>query len=293
MSRSFLPVLTLLITLVLVSCSEPADTAPPLVAMPEVTFDRAEAPVSSPVEMTYRFALLPNASLSADYTVFVHFVDADGELMWTDDHQPPVPTSQWKPGEAVEYARTLFIPKFPYEGQTYVVVGLYSPATGERVRMDGEAIGERAYRVASFNLRLQSEAPFVVFTEGWHQAEAAGDGSGVEWQWARKEGSLAFKNPGRDAVLYLQVDQPIPSGGATQAEVRIGDAVLDTIDLTSHQTVLRKIPITRDQFGAGESVTITIVADQTIVPASDPALSNPDRRELGVRVFRAYLRPQA
>lgn len=293
MSRPFLPVLALLGALTVTTCSEPADTAPALVTTPEVTIDRAEAPVSSPVEMTYRFALLPNASLPADYTVFVHFVDADGELMWTDDHQPPVPTSQWKAGEAVEYARTLFIPRFPYEGQTYVIVGLYSQATGERVRMEGEAVGQRAYRVASFNLRLQSEAPFVVFTEGWHQAEAAADGSGVEWQWTRKEGSLAFKNPGRDAVLYLQLDQPVPAGGAERAEVKLGDTVLETIDLTSHQSVLRKIPISRDQFGTGETVAITIVPDRTIVPASDPALANPDRRELGARVFRAYLRPQA
>ena len=28
----------------------------------------------------------------------VHFVDSDEELMWTDDHRPPVPTTQWKRG---------------------------------------------------------------------------------------------------------------------------------------------------------------------------------------------------
>ena len=76
----------------------------------------------------------------------------------------------------------MFIPKFPYEGATYVDVGLYSPATGERVKMDGEAIGQREYRVASFNLQLQSDAPFVVFTEGWHDAEVSGEGSSIEWQ---------------------------------------------------------------------------------------------------------------
>jgi hypothetical protein len=36
--------------------------------------------------------------------------------MWTDDHTPPVPTTQWKPGQTVEYTRTVFIPIFPYVG---------------------------------------------------------------------------------------------------------------------------------------------------------------------------------
>ena len=47
-------------------------------------------------------------------------VDADDELMWTDDHRPPTPTRQWKPGETIDYSRTMFIPKFPYTGETRV-----------------------------------------------------------------------------------------------------------------------------------------------------------------------------
>ena len=35
--------------------------------------------------------------------VFAHFVDVDGEQMWTDDHDPPTPTSAWKPGQTIEY----------------------------------------------------------------------------------------------------------------------------------------------------------------------------------------------
>ena len=45
--------------------------------------------------------------------MFVHFLDADRELMWTDDHEPPTPVRQWKPGATIEYTRTMFIPKFP------------------------------------------------------------------------------------------------------------------------------------------------------------------------------------
>ncbi len=289
-SSSFLHVL--IIGLLVSACGRPADTEPALVATPQVTIDRAEAPVASPVEMSYRFVALPGATLAKDYTVFVHFLDADGELMWGDDHQPPVPTSQWKSGEAVEYTRTMFIPKFPYEGATYVEVGLYLPSTGERVKMDGEEDGQRAYRVATFNLKLQSDAPFMVFTEGWHMAEVSGEGSGVEWQWTRKEGTLAFKNPMRDATLYLQIDQPVAGQGAQHVDVRIGGAVIDAFDLADSRREVRKVAIARDQFGTSDTVTMTITPDKTLIPASIPALRNPDTRELGVRVFRVYLQPK-
>ena len=41
---------------------------------------------------------------------FVHFLDSDKERMWTDDHDLPVPTSQWKPGQTIEYTKTMFVP---------------------------------------------------------------------------------------------------------------------------------------------------------------------------------------
>jgi hypothetical protein len=292
MRRRFAFILALAIVTAGVSCRRPADTEPALVATPEVMIDRGEAPVASPLEMSYRFVTLPGTTLTRDYTVFVHFVDADGELMWTDDHQPPVPTSQWKPGEGVEYARTMFIPKFPYEGATYVETGLYLPETGERVKMDGESTGQRAYRVASFNLRLQSDAPFIVFTEGWHDAEVSGEGTGIEWQWTRKQGTLAFKNPMRDSLLYLQIDQPVAGQGASHVEVRLGETIIDAFDLSGGRREIRKVPIAKDQFGDVETVTMTITPDQTLVPSSIPSLRSTDNRELGVRVFRAYLLPK-
>ena len=40
-----------------------------------------------------------------------HVVDTDEELMWTDDRNPPMPTSAWKPGER-GLPRTIFVPVF-------------------------------------------------------------------------------------------------------------------------------------------------------------------------------------
>ncbi|MEQ1759485.1 MAG: hypothetical protein ABL986_14285 [Vicinamibacterales bacterium] len=285
---SLLPI-SVIVGLLASGCGRPADTDPALLATPEVTLDRAEASVGGAIEMNYRFFVRPGVSLPKDYTVFVHLIDADGQLMWTDDHQPDVPTSRWKAGETVGYSRTMFIPKFPYEGATDVHVGLYSPATGERVKMDAEPIGQRKYRVASFDLQLQSDDPLVVFTEGWHDAEASGEDSNIEWRWTRKVGTLTFKNPMRDATLFLQLDQPLADQGAQHVDVRLGESVIDAFELRGGKREVRTLALTKDQFGSEDTVTLTLIPDKTFVPAAIPSLQSSDFRELGVRVFRVHV----
>ena len=67
-------------------CSRGSDSAP-AVATPSLALSDAAA-IGSPMEMTYRFAVADGApAFTEDYWVFVHFLDADGELMWTDDHE--------------------------------------------------------------------------------------------------------------------------------------------------------------------------------------------------------------
>jgi hypothetical protein len=275
------------------ACGRTEDTDPP-VATPSVTVSRADAAVGSPMDMTYRFVVADSApAFAEDYWVFVHFVDVDGELMWTDDHRPPTPTRQWKPGTTIDYSRTMFIPKFPYTGETRIEVGLFSPESGSRLPLAGQNQGMRAYRVATFNLRLQSDNVFVVFNNGWHETEVADDSSGVEWQWSKREATLSFRNPKRDAVFFLQVDQPVkPFPEPQQVEVRIGPTVIDSFALPVGTRELRRINVAADQFGGEDTVEMTIAVDKTFVPASIPELRSTDPRELGVRVFRAFVQPK-
>ncbi len=65
---------------------------------------------------------------TADYLVFVHVIEPDGEKLWQDDHAPAIPTSQWKPGQSIEYTRTIFVPNYPYIGEANMRIGLYNPA---------------------------------------------------------------------------------------------------------------------------------------------------------------------
>jgi hypothetical protein len=277
----------------LVDCAEKKDDAKP-VATPSLTLSRTDVAVGSPIDMTYRFAMTADAPpLTDDYTVFVHILDTDGEQLWGDDHLPPTPTRQWKAGSTIEYTRTMFVPKFPYVGDARVEVGLYSPKTGERVPLAGETTGHRAIRVASFTLRLAADTYYVVFKSGWYDAETSEGMVGSGWQWSKKEGALSFRNPKRDTLLMIQLDQPAMAfQEPQQVEIRTGRGVVDAFPLSIGRPELRRISLTAQQMGNGDTVDVTVVVDKTFVPASIPQLKSSDARELGLRVFHVFVEPK-
>src|SRR5436189_1518957 len=184
------------------------ETAAPAIATPSVTLSHARAPLGSPIDITYKFVIAGDARFDQDYRVMVHVLDSDEEMMWTDDHNPPVPTTQWKPGQTVEYTRTVFVPIYPYVGDATIQLGLYSTQSQKRLALNGDDMGQRAYRVAKLQLLPQTENVFTVFKDGWHPAEVAEHNASVEWQWTKKEATLAFKNPRKDSIFYLDADNP-------------------------------------------------------------------------------------
>ena len=117
------------------------EAPPPPVATPSVTLSHDRAPLGSPLDITYKFVVADDARFAEDYRVMVHVVDADEELMWTDDHDPPTPTTQWKPGQTIEYTRTVFVPVYPYVGEASIHVGLYSTTNQKRLTLAGEDVG--------------------------------------------------------------------------------------------------------------------------------------------------------
>jgi len=280
------------LALLAAACGGSQDNAPESGSV-AVQLARPRVALGSPVDMTYKFTLAPGAAAVGSRKVFVHFLDADDEQMWTDDHDPPTPTSAWKPGQTIEYTRTMFVPVYPYVGQAKVVVGLYDPASGERVRLAGTERGGRAYEAAQVELLPQTENVFLIYKDGWHSVETAQDNSLVEWQWMRKEATLSFRNPRRDSVLYLQADNPVKSGNAaTSIEVRIGEQVIATIPVRAEEAPVHRLPITAAQLGAADMVELRLVADKTLVPALEQGSGSTDSRELGARVFHAFVQPQ-
>ena len=273
-------------------CSKKVDDASP-VATPSLTLTRMDAAVGSPIDVTYRFAVAADAPpFTEDYTVFVHVLDKDRASMWGDDHEPPTPTTQWKAGSTIEYTRTMFVPKLPYVGPAQIEIGLYSLKSGQRVPLGGENTGDRSIRVATFNMQLPANALFIVFRDGWHDAEISGE-AGVEWQWSKKQGTLSFRNPKHDANFILDLDQPVDAFTEPQkVEIRLGDAVVDSFSLQAGRRELRRISLTAAQLGSEETVDVVVAVDKTFVPASVPKLKSLDPRELGVRVFHAFVEPK-
>jgi hypothetical protein len=279
------------LTVLMAACGREEPPTPP-VATPSVTLSRDRAPLGSPLDITYKFVVAGDARFTEDYRVMLHIVDADDELMWTDDHDPPTPTTAWMPGQTVEYTRTVFVPIYPYVGEASLHVGMYSPRSQTRLTLQGEDVGQRAYRAGRLQLQPQSENLLTIFKEGWHPAEVAEHNASVQWQWTKKQATLAFKNPQRDATFYLSLDNP---GGVfnetQQVTVSLNNAVVDQFEVTPKNELLRRIALKADQMGSGEMSELQVTVDKTFVPMQIPGGGSKDPRELGVRVFHAFIQP--
>ena len=280
-------------TAALAACHKKDEGGTP-VATGTVTLNHDRAPAGSPLEITYKFVVAPGATFTQDYRVMAHVVDTDEELMWTDDHQPTPPTKDWKPGQTIEYTRTVFVPIFPYVGDATIQLGLYSTADQKRLALTGDDVGQHAYRVAHLAIAPQTDNLFEVFKDGWHPAEVAEKNAAVDWQWTKRDATLAFKNPKKDAVLYLDVDSPGANlHGDQQVTVSMGGQTLDDFTVKPDaDRQLRKIKLPAAGMGTEEMSELHVMVDKTFVPMQVSNGASKDPRELGVRVFHAYIDPR-
>jgi hypothetical protein len=82
---------------------------------------------------------MPLQSPSADYTIFLQLLAADGSLAAQHDGPPNggyTPTTTWPPGEKILDRHGLALsPDLP-AGNYQLTTGLYNPATGDRLLAD-------------------------------------------------------------------------------------------------------------------------------------------------------------
>ncbi len=269
-----------------VSCSRKAANEPP-VAAPSLTLSHDKVPIGSPVKLTYKFVVAPNAKFDTDYWVFVHVLDPTGEQLWTDDHQPTPPTSAWKPGQTVEYTRTVFVPNYPYIGEAVVRLGLYDRASGNRLTLNAQEASRKEYVVTKFQLQPQSENIFLIYKDGWHPTEVATDNAASEWQWTKKTSTISFKNPRKDSIFYLEYDARTDLfTPPQQVTIRVGPQSVGTFAADSRDRKLVTFPITAAQFGTDDMTELTLDVDKTFGPGTG------DNRDLGIRVFHAFVEPK-
>jgi len=87
------------------------------------------------VELRWRAA----TRLDRDYKVFVHLYAPDGQLVAQHDAMPVDdlrPTSTWQPGEEIVEHHGLLLPP-DVSAEMQLAVGLYDPASGERLQLGG------------------------------------------------------------------------------------------------------------------------------------------------------------
>lgn len=282
MHRRLRPLLyTLLVLAAAAGCSDNSDDQPP-VATPTLKLSRERAAIGSPLTLTYRFE--PARKIDGDYWVFLHVLDQEGERLWGDDHQPPVPTSSWETGKPVEYSRTIFVPNYPYIGPAQIRLGLYMPSAGDRLPLSGTDVSRREYLVGKLQILPQSENIFLIYKDGWHTAEVHPQDPAIEWQWTRKGATIAFRNPKKDSTLYLEYDARTDLFNPPQrVTVRIGETVIGSFAADAKEAKLVKLPIAAAQLGSADVTELVLDVDRTFEPGGG------DTRELGIRVFHAFI----
>jgi hypothetical protein len=270
-------------------CRRKAPEEPP-VATPSVTLNRDKVPIGSPVRITYKFTVAQNAPdliKGEDYWVFVHVLDPTGEQLWTEDHAPVPATSTWKPGQTVEYTRTVFVPNYPYIGEAAMRVGLYSRTSSKRLTLNATDVSRKEYVVSKFQLLPQSENVFLIYKDGWHPAEVAGENASSEWQWTKKTATISFRNPKKDVTFYLEWDARTDLfNPPQQVTLTLGGQPIATIVADNRDKKMMTFPITVAQLGQSDMSELVINVDRTFSPGGG------DTRDLGIRVFHAFIEPK-
>ena len=268
------------------ACGGKRENEPP-VATPSVTLNKDRVPIDSVVILTYKFIVAPDAKFDADYWVFMHVLDSDGEQMWTDDHQPPTPTTQWKPGQTIEYTRTIFVPNYPYIGEAKIRLGLYELQSGKRLPLNAPEASRREYLAGKFQILASSENIFLMYKDGWHPAEVDPKNPQNQWAWTKKTSTISFKNPKKDSTLYLQYDARVDLfNPPQQVTLKIGDNPIATFAADSKALKILTYPVTAAQLGSNDTADLVFDVDKTFKPGGT------DPRELGIRVFHVYIEPK-
>jgi hypothetical protein len=103
-----------------------------------VGIEPATETINVPPGESLRFRLYWQAvaPVKEDFTVFVHLLNNEGQVVAQGDAPPlagQYPTSVWQPGELLADERQLAIPADLKAGQYRLMAGLYRPADGTRL----------------------------------------------------------------------------------------------------------------------------------------------------------------
>ena len=208
-------------------------------------------------------------------------------MLWNDDHEPPVPTSQWKPGQTVEYTRTRFVPVVPYSGDATVEVGLYRRRRAAcRCRAGCRRIASRrprAYKVATLEFLPRVRKHLRHLQDRLASGRVRSRRPDDSWKWTQKIGGLvASAIPSATSRCYSSTTRGRTSFAASRSRSPSVPAISSSgrSGRLRSGVRLRRIPITAAQLGAERHGGFEDRGRPDFVPAKLPA-GGRDARELG------------
>jgi len=259
------------------AAADPALPIRPAIASTDVLRGR-------PTVVRYSWAVgALSAPLPKDVRAFVHFL-ANGRIVFTDDHVPEQPPSEWQAGRTYEYARTRFVPAPEGVAELEVRMGLYRPAADTRVALQGDHARTHEYSVGRVAVRAPAAALPVVYREGWYIP-----GEGTVSSWTAREARVTFRNPHDGAIVYLEAE----TNGAAFATpptltLQAGEYAA-TLPVPGSDLFLAAVRFPAEALGGGRSSDMRLVMSASFVPRASGV--GVDQRELGLLVHRLSVAP--
>jgi hypothetical protein len=274
----------LLVFVALISCTQKGDI------VPSIKLSKNVVTMGSVVEAEYSFNLPANSKIpDYDGIIFVHFLDPDHNIVFTDDHKPEKPTSQWKAGENYTYKRLIFIPSDILSGEYTIRLGIYDPSgKRERIPLNAKEIKDRAYELA----KLTIKAPLwdlVKYEDGWYEPEKSAEDPFIQWRWTKSKAVAYLLNPIKDTKLYLSLEgnPEYAPNKELKAIIKINDNEVEQINMENDKKIDKTILISKDLSKADKYIKFEIDVSSTFVPAK--VIQTNDDRELGVKIYRLVI----
>lgn len=109
--------------------------------------DRTTVEKGEPLKVTYFWKSLDKIDIN--YTIFVHFINENGEIAFQQDHEPAYgiyPTTSWNTGEIIKEEYEIDT----LEGNYRIQIGLYDTKTGTRIQLSD---GADSMIIGSINIK--------------------------------------------------------------------------------------------------------------------------------------------
>ncbi len=139
---------------------------------------------------------------SVPLSVSFHLKSGGGETVMIEDHQPPIPSTEWRAGYPMKYRKIVHVDeRVPYS-KIIMMLGLYDPqkpgVEHYVLSKDDEAV-KKAEAASIYVEKVES----FQYKEGFYATEFDG-GTKESWRWMGKQGRIMMKTPQHPGFVHIK-----------------------------------------------------------------------------------------